>query len=193
MRRTLALATILLLAGCAAPQEHAGACEVAAPLLVASATVNMADPPAPTWTIVWPDGTTETWKADSTLRPGPAAESTLTAHGGLGAERACGVAAFHGAYPGPHWPPTGFPDLQVAMEVTPTDSGQADAAAIEGLLREAFFDLPADASVPECSDGVTRAYSAQVDGRRHHSSASCEGTPGFEAFVAALAGHLGRP
>lgn len=194
MRIGLGLLFLLPLAGCTAPQDHhLGSCEPVSPLLVMSWAVNMADPPTPTWTIVWPDGRTETWIVEATLRAGPAEESTVVTDGAPDAQTACGVAASHGAYPGPHWPPTGFPEgtWQMHLRVTREEVASLDPAPVESAVRRSFFSLPRDASMPQCADGTTLAFSAQVDGRTHRSQASCQGIPDFEEFAAFVRTWLG--
>ncbi len=198
MRLPVVLAFLMVLAGCSeAPQRHGGLCEPVVPLLVGSGVVNgpRSSPHSPTldWTVVWPDGRVERWGVKQTLEEGPTEESSVLTRGGLDPELACGVAVFHGGYPGPDWPISQFPGgpYQIQLEFTQRQATQAGAAPLEAILRDSFFDLPADASVPDCADGITRTFSAHLDGRSHRSQAYCEGTPEFEAFVASVAAWLG--
>lgn len=190
--RQAVLAVLLLgalLAGCSTPpDEHAGPCPVIEPLLVWSGSVNGPKDavPAPTWTVIWPDGRFETWVVRQAITAGAEEDSHVVARGGLEATTVCGVAAFHGSYPGPEWPWAGLEgSRQSTLDVAFREEGQGERATLEEELRRSFFGLPADAS-SGCEDGVTSRFSAHLDGRTHRSHAYCDGTADFEAFEQAV-------
>lgn len=189
MRATFGVLTVALvvLAGCAAPvATHAGPCTPAEPLLVVSGVANQPGPaPSESWTVVWPDGGVQTWSMRVTVAYGSEDASRVTARGGLEATSVCGVAAFHGSYPGPAWPPPGFPAeaWRATVDATPRGVAQGNASHLQALLHRSFFALPADASVPGCHDGVTLRYSASNAGTVHRVRAYCQGDPAFETFA----------
>lgn len=179
----------VLLAGCAAPADlHSGPCRPGEPLLVGSSAVNMAAAPSPGWTVVWLDGRVERWVVRQGLEAGSAEDARVSARDGLDAEVVCGVATFHGRYP--VWPPSGASSSAFHLEVDLDSTARIDPGPLEDLLRASFFGLPADASVPDCADGVTRRYSARLDGLEHHSQADCQGSAEFEAFAGSVHGLL---
>ncbi len=183
------LCLLILLAGCTEPPAAmTGPCEPADLLLVQSSASNMPtpEPSAPRWIVVWPDA--EVWRlgVDLDMVPGTFNASTVQAAAPLHLQEACGIVSFHGTFPGsanaPWWMDSLGDSWEQHYSVALLEVRQRDLVALQAIIEDGFFALPADASVPDCADGGTVAYTAKLQGATHQSKASCQWTEDFGAF-----------
>jgi hypothetical protein len=103
-----------------------------------------------------------------------------------------------GYYPKPgevKKPDSSYDSLKVDLKiksVTTLNLAGADVQELTEAVEEKLFNLPANASKPNCADGGTIHFWGQVGGRTHSSKASCDWTDEFQEFRELFGGILGN-
>jgi hypothetical protein len=195
---------MISVSGCIGTQDSIkGGCEnESMPLLIKTSFGNMPSPnPAPRILYaVWQDG--EIWKIEYTVDWSSEqwTESTITGSRALDLSlyEVCGVFSVFGYYPKPgevKKPDSSYDSLKVDLKiksVTTLNLAGADVQELTEAVEEKLFNLPANASKPNCADGGTIHFWGQVGGRTHSSKASCDWTDEFQEFRELFGGILGN-